>query len=254
MVFDMGRKKRKQRISSGSSSDNSFIQTPKKQSTVLGYFSKINETTENNNINMESKKNGESSNTPENIDVESMSDREMLKLIISDIRDIKASLQFQDNEISDLKQKVCSLEQKTKTQEHSIESMKLHINQLEQRQIEAECYTKRMNLIVRNVPHSEGENLDSKMRTIFTDILQIDSRDIMFDTVHRLKRDNNAVIMRFVRYEDRQVVWRARAKFRGTTYKMHEHFPREIETNRRSILPVFVRAKQTYRDGTSLFL
>ena len=34
---------------------------------------------------------------------------------------------------------------------------------------------------------------------------------------------------------------------------MHEHFPREIENNRRSILPVFVRAKQTYRDGTFLF-
>ena len=95
----MGRKKRKQRLSSGSGSETSFTQTPtKKQSTgsILGYFSKINETIESESINMESQnteiESVDACSTTSNLDIESMSDRDMLKLIISDIRDIKSSL------------------------------------------------------------------------------------------------------------------------------------------------------------------
>ena len=131
--------------------------------------------------------------------------------------------------------------------------MTTKIKHLEHRQIEAECYTKRWNLILRNVPCSENENLTAKVKAIFSDTLHIDPRDIIFDTIHRLKRDNNAVIMRFLRYEDRQLVWRARARLRETDFKLHEHFPREIETNRRNILPVYVRAKHIQNTGTSLF-
>lgn len=255
----MGRKKRKQRLSSGSGSETSFTQTPtKKQSTgsILGYFSKINETIESESINMESQnteiESVDACSTTSNLDIESMSDRDMLKLIISDIRDIKSSLKFQDNEICELKEKVCVLEQKTMSQEHDIGVMKSKINELEKKQIEAECYTKRMNLIMRNVPYADNENVESKVRAIFTNTLEIDSKDIVFDTIHRLKRDNNAVIMRFVRFDDRQRIWRARSKLRDTSFKLHEHFPREIEMNRRSIIPVFVRAKQQHKD-TSLF-
>lgn len=254
----MGRKKRKQRLSSGSSSDQSFTQTPtKKQSTVLGYFSKIKENIETQPVNMESdtqtKILKDSSTSAANMDIESMSDRDMLKLILCDIKDIKESLKYQDNEIADLKEKVCALEEKTTLQEQSMNNMKTQIQHLERKQIEAECYTKRMNLILRNVPFSEQENLTVKAKAIFTETLQIDSRGIVFDTIHRLKRDNNAVIMRFVRFDDRQLVWRARAKLRGTDLKLHEHFPREIEIHRRNILPVYVRAKQIQSTGTSLF-
>ena len=252
----MGRKKRKQRLSSGSNSDQSFTQTPnKKQSTVLGYFTKIKENKDCEFTDMESatqaKEPIDSNSVHDNIDIESMTDRDMLKLIISDIRDIKASLQHQDSEISDLKQKVCALEQKTQQQQQDISIMASKIQQLEHQQIEAECYTKRMNLIIRNVPFSENEELEVKVRAIFRDTLQIDSANIVFDTIHRLKRDNTAVIMR--RYDDRQRVWRSRSKLRGTEFKLHEHFPRQIEINRRNILPVFVRAKQVERERTSLY-
>ncbi len=59
--------------------------------------------------------------------------------------------------------------------------------------------------------------------------------------------------MRFSRFADRQIVWRARSKLKDTNYKLHEHFPREIEYNRRMILPVYIRAKQIHKDGTTLF-
>ena len=116
----MGRKKRKQRLSSGSNSENSFTQTPsKKQSTVLGYFSKIKENSEIDCANMEAqiKENEpiDANSLSGDLDIESMSDRDMLKLIICDIRDIKASMKYQDTEISELKEKVCSLEQKKPT-------------------------------------------------------------------------------------------------------------------------------------------
>ena len=79
------------------------------------------------------------SSTP--ADIESMSDRDMLKLILCDIKDIKASLKYQDNEIADLREKVCTLEEKTTLQEQSMSSMKTRIQRLERNQIEAECYT-----------------------------------------------------------------------------------------------------------------
>ena len=131
--------------------------------------------------------------------------------------------------------------------------MSAKIQQLDQRELEAECYTKRMNLIMRNVPYSENENLDTKMRSIFHNKLQIDATNIVFDTVHRLKRDRNAVIMRFTRFDDRQLIWRSRSKLRGTDLRLHEHFPREIENNRRNILPVYIRAKQIEKDSTSIY-
>ena len=254
----MGRKKRKQRLSSGSSSDQSFTQTPyKKQSTVLGYFSKITENTESNSANMEheikDKEQTDSKSVNSDLDIESMSDRDMLKLIVCDIRDIKASIKYQDTEIYELKQKVCALEQKTQQQQEDISAMTAKIQQIEQRELEAECYTKRMNLIMRNVPCSENENLDTKMRSIFQNTMQIEPTNIVFDTIHRLKKDNNAVIMRFTRFDDRQRIWRARSNLRGTDFRLHEHFPREIENNRRNILPVYIRAKQMEKESTSIY-
>ena len=78
----------------------------KKQSTVLGYFSKITENTELNCATMENeikeKEQTDSKSANSDLDIDSMSDRDMLKLIICDIRDIKASINYQDAEISDL--------------------------------------------------------------------------------------------------------------------------------------------------------
>lgn len=265
--INMGKKKRKQRNFSSSSSEGSFIQTPmKKQSTVLGYFAKIEENNtdimenklpENEIKDMQNSENNIHTNATdesEELDIDTMSNRDMLKLIIKDIRDIKLSLQYQGHEITDLKKKVGALEQNSRKQEYEITSMKSKIRDLEQAQIDAECYNKRMNLIIRNVDYSENEDVTKKVRDIFSDTLHIqNANDITFESIHRLKRDNNAIIMRFSRFEDRQLIWRARANLKDTTYKMHEHYPREIEANRRRILPVYIHAKRAHKEGTVLY-
>ena len=129
-----------------------------------------------------------------------------------EVADLKIQLELYRREIVDLRQKVTDLEN----------------------------YSKKYNLKVFNIPESHGETpfvLLEKLRQAFRP-MGIDLKDMLIDNIHRLpnKRDDGPrpVIIKFVRYLDREVVWSLRNRLSplGGRYAVtiSQHFARARES------------------------
>lgn len=117
---------------------------------------------------------------------------------------------------------------------------------LKQKLVENENYSKKYNLKVFNVPEDRDEGpgmLINKLAHLF-DPLGINLRIMLVDNVHRLpssSRGPRPIIIKFASVLDRNAIWNKRDKLNplGGDRKVYlgEHFAKETENNRRTLLP-----------------
>ena len=68
--------------------------------------------------------------------------------------------------------------------------------------------------------------------------------------IHRLpnrRGDDNTprpMIVRFLRFSDREEIWRRAFKLKGTQYRIYEDFPRDIIAARKAQLPTLKQARK----------
>ena len=126
--------------------------------------------------------------------------------IKSQVEDIEQSMEYQASKVEDLEKEQeeklakvnCDLQEK-------IESLNKMLMMLEK-------HDRKYNLIFHGVAEEQGEKLYNKMRGFFLHSLKIEEekvKKIHFSNGHRLPSDHDGprpVIMRFVSYEDRELV------------------------------------------------
>ena len=170
-----------------------------------------------------------------------------LAAVKSDVAEIKTSIEFSSKDITDLKANVTSLEKKVDDQARHIDMLNDKITSLEQRQANSEQYTRKYNLIFDNIMEEAQENLEEKFRGILSDVMQIPNADnILIDNIHRLPgrpRGTKPVIVRFVRYMDRDRVWAAKKKLYQTDIFIREHLQADVAARQRELMPVFKALK-----------
>ena len=119
-----------------------------------------------------------------------------------------------------------------------------------QKVIDLELYTKRNNLIIEGIkPPTSGETPLS-LKGAFYDILHKmglpDVEHISIETIHRLgrklKNKIQPVIVRFVKFCDRQAVWGKRFDLKGSGLWLKEHVPDTVENERQLLQPYFKKA------------
>lgn len=85
------------------------------------------------------------------------------------------------------------------------------VNRLSVAQIDQQDYSRRDNLIFGGIPQSVGpKQLETKVRSIMTEMGVANTESIRFERVHRLnvKENPKPVIVRFNWFKDRQRVWK----------------------------------------------
>lgn len=141
--------------------------------------------------------------------------------------------------------------------EDRLTKLELQNKQLSDKVAQLEDYSRRLNLKFDGVPESKDET-DDKLRQAMYSVLQNslkldDIANIKLERVHRLgRRTGNAnasnnrprpVIVRFLSYTDRDMVWRKRFELKGTNIFVSEDFSNPTEETRRKLYPYLRSAK-----------
>lgn len=149
-----------------------------------------------------------------------------LKLEISAYKD---SLEFTQKEHDDSKERISQVENDTTANKDRL--------------VRQELYNRRWNLLFFGVNEERDENCKEKVKRIISNNLNIpDADQIKFCGVHRIgrqrmgQRRNRPIICRFTCREDRERVYKAKAKLKNTSIHIADDVPEEIRVIRRKFL------------------
>ena len=180
-----------------------------------------------------------------------------IKLEVDCIKDLKESLGFTqarlDDTNTDLKtlqkdQSVISLKQNNILKQ--LNTSKLENQALNEKLLRLDIYIRRENLKFQGISEDKKESVQEcwkKVKAMFVDDLEItDGAQIEFQRCHRLGVKKNGprdVIVRFLRFSDREKVWAQRFKLNGKNLVIKEDFPPEVEQARSRLYPICKAAR-----------
>ena len=146
-------------------------------------------------------------------------------------------------------QRVFNLERKC----NALNAKNRHLTEQQEQQ---ETYSRKENLVVRGiseVPNEETEDMCvAAVKQTFTNNLNIDKDYVdrmIIVRCHRLGRKDNVgtykrpIIVRFMNYNDRKIVWSKRMLLKNSPISISENFSNKIEQRRQLLYPVLKKAK-----------
>ena len=142
--------------------------------------------------------------------------------------EMKVSLEFTQKEQDELKERTTQVEDdESKNKE---------------RPVKQELYNRRWNMLVHGMREDPRENCKEKLINLPTDKMGVrDARQIKFCGIHRLGRRtfggrNRPIICRFTCREDKERIFRAKAKLKNTGIIISDDAPEEVREIRKRVL------------------
>ncbi|CAH1777006.1 unnamed protein product [Owenia fusiformis] len=127
-------------------------------------------------------------------------------------------------------------------------------DELNTKLLDMNVYSRRSALHFQNIPEEDGENPGDVMKHFFVNRLKMSKdevQNIRFERVHRIPlgpkekyRFTRTMTVKFNWYQDRETVWGKRFSLKGSNIYVTESFPKEVEDNRRLLMPYFKKAKE----------
>ena len=126
-----------------------------------------------------------------------------------------------------------------------LESVRSENNSLKKKLIDAETYSKKNNLKFFGIPEMTDEKphqlMEKLAKVLFA--MELNLSAFYIDNIHRLPASGKGprpVIVKFVSYMDRMLVWNNRYLLTNSDLKVsiREHFSKEMEANIRILLPI----------------
>jgi len=120
-----------------------------------------------------------------------------------------------------------------------------------ERNTKLEQNTRRKNLRLDNTKEMEKEYCKTMVYDILQGDLEMDTSSIRFHAVHRVGKliqgRTRTIIVRFVRREDRNLVWPKRGKIKQSTVHsdayITEYFARAIQEERKVLIKATIKAR-----------
>ena len=133
-------------------------------------------------------------------------------------------------------------------QKQSVKTLENNINETNRSILYLNAYSRRVNLNFFGISEQDDEDVEDKLRSFLSDALKIsDAKQMEFQRIHRLgsKRPTapRPIIVRFLRFPDRERVLKSAYQLKGTIYRIMEDFPKEIIEARRKLIPLLKQAK-----------
>ena len=124
-----------------------------------------------------------------------------------------------------------------------------------------ESHSRRNNLNFFNIPEREDETA-TKCESILRNFMDVrlmlnkeDANDISFERVHRVRKPRASegkprpLIAKFTFHRDKEFVLSNSKNLRGTDFAIARDFPKEIDDERRRLVPFSKDAKETGQDA-----
>lgn len=153
-------------------------------------------------------------------------------------------------EISKLNSRVDSLELKN-------EELITEIAGQNEQILKLDTYGRKENLLFDGIPDGPNQDVAKTLLNVITNNLQIQNMKIKFSKVHRLGKPFHTsvssttkprtIIAKFIYSSDRDQVWAAKSKLKGSNIIISEDFPPTIRERRKKLLPFFLAARHHQR-------
>jgi hypothetical protein len=127
-----------------------------------------------------------------------------------------------------------------------VAEIKAELDDLKTKDLYLEVYSRRENIIFRNIPETPWENTEEKLREFLRDDLDYSNYDtVEFQRVHRnpSKTSPRPIIARLLRYKDCEEILRLGKNLKGSNFSMFPDLPTEIVRRRRELVPILKKAK-----------
>lgn len=161
--------------------------------------------------------------------------------IRSDVSGVKDSLEFISKECSEAKTLSGKNETRIEKLEETCQELDKENKKLWKRVISNEVRDRRNNLKFYGVAPVEDEDLRKWFVGVLKDPLKFTDAEIEkieLERIHRMGPGQKTIIMKFLRFTDREEVWSRRKKLGGSGMVVAEDFPEEIEKRRTPLYPV----------------
>ena len=148
----------------------------------------------------------------------------------------------------------------------STDKRKDEVSECRKQVLYLEAYSRRENLKFDGIPElvetnqqnvTSHEDTKNVLANFMQNVLGIeDAKDIEFQRVHRMgkpRMDGNGsrtIIARFLRFPDKERVFKCGRKLKGTDYKMFEDIPKELHELKKQQMD---KLKQARKDGKRAF-
>ena len=125
-------------------------------------------------------------------------------------------------------------------------NLKQNVNQLDN-------YSRRNNLVIVGIEEKDNYQCEKLVRTFFKDKLKLDSNSVNQMRIVGCHRHGKqfghkgcpqSIIVRFLDYNDRHIVWMAKKNVNDKTLSINEHFCGDTEFKRRKLYPIYRAAKK----------
>ena len=187
-----------------------------------------------------------------------------LETEVASVKDRRRSL---DGTFSHMEENAKFVDEQIRKLQTSADEGKSEVSECRKQTLYLETYSRRENLKFEGVPElsespsqqniSSNEDTKNVLVNFMKDVLEIeDADDIEFQRVHRMgkpKKDGHGsrtIIARFLRFPDRERVFKCGRKLKGTDYKMYEDIPKELHELRKKQLH---KLKKARKDGKRAF-
>ena len=181
----------------------------------------------------------------------------------TDVVAVKGKQKSLEEDCSHMKENAKFIEEKIAELQESTKKRKADINECRKQILYLEAYSRRENLKIEGIPESfetsaqqsaPAEDTRKVLLNFIEDALGIeDAKGIEFQRVHRLgkprsgsENGSRTILARFLRYSDRERVFRCGRKLKDTNFKMFEDIPKELHELKKMQMD---KLKKARKDG-----
>ena len=173
------------------------------------------------------------------------------------VSEIEESVQFMSNRYEAIRSELEQSHKDTKyltnlakAQSEQLQQQALFVSETATRMTDLENRSMRDNLIFTGIPEERNENPEVTVQKLISDKLGF-RNNISFERVHRIGKFSNlgrnsrprAIVAKFSRFKDREMVRNNANKLKGTPIGIQEQFGKEVNDKRRKLFPKFKQAR-----------
>jgi len=177
-----------------------------------------------------------------------------------DIDSVKGKLKNLDEKFTYMESNSKFVDDRINQLQSSLEKSRKEVDECHQKMLYLEAYRRRENLKFEGIAEASqtnatrSENTEDVLIGVLESVLGIeDAKNIEFQRIHRLGKPRNdsgvggrTIIARFLRFSDRERVFKQGRKLKGTNYRMFEDIPKELHQKRKAQMG---RLKDARKEG-----
>ena len=174
--------------------------------------------------------------------------REEIEKLVFETKATNERLDAVEKDIAELRAELENEKQARRTMSAQIEDLK-------EKLVSQDAYSRRENLVISGIPQNERENCMTKAKEFFKSVLLLNADVVENMPIQRCHRQRSKlspapIIVRFLNYSDRMIIWKARSNIKENRHAIWEDLPQEMVARRNQLKPILKKALSLNKRAT----